>query len=104
MSRLPWTKCLTLGPLCGLRARHRTTLFDMREDPVELVQAVVIHHELAFAGRGMLDGHLRAELVGELLLEAQDVRVASIVLSFGRVRRRAWRLHPADERFGVADR
>ena len=58
----------------------------MREDPVELVQAVVIHHQLPFAGRGMLDGDLRTELVGVLLLEAQDVRVASIFLTFRRGR------------------
>ena len=51
----------------------------------------------------MLDGHFRAELVREFLLEALDVRVAA-VLAFSGGRRRAARLQPANQRFGVADR
>jgi len=64
------------------RIVHRAAeLLDMREDAVELVEAVVTHDQLALATGGMLDGDLRAELVGEFLLEALDVRIAAI-LSF----------------------
>jgi hypothetical protein len=54
-------------------------LLDVREDAVELVEAVVTHDQLALTAGGMLDGHLRTKLVGEFLLEALDVRVAAVL-------------------------
>ena len=54
-------------------------LLDVRENTVELVEAVVAHDQLALAAGGMLDGDLRTELVGEFLLEALDVRVAAVL-------------------------
>ena len=55
------------------------TLLDVRQDSIQLIQAVVAHHQLALATGGMLDGDLRAELVSELLLEALDVRVTAVL-------------------------
>jgi hypothetical protein len=48
---------------------------DVGEDAVQLVEAVVAHHQPAPAPRGVLDGHLGTELVGQLLLEALHIRV-----------------------------
>src|SRR2546429_3752389 len=36
--------------------RHGARLADVREDPVELIQAVVAHHQLSAAPAGLLDG------------------------------------------------
>jgi hypothetical protein len=57
-------------------------LLDVRQDAVELVETVVTHDQLALAPGRMLDGHFRAKLIRELLLEALDVRVTA-VLAFG---------------------
>jgi hypothetical protein len=54
-------------------------LLDVRQDSVELVEAVVTHDQLAFAAGRMLDGHFRAKLICELLLEALDVRVPAVL-------------------------
>jgi hypothetical protein len=53
-------------------------LLNVREDAVQLVEAVVTHDQFAFATGRMLDGDLRAELVSEFLLEQLDVRVAAV--------------------------
>src|SRR5690606_18190540 len=52
-------------------------LLDMREDAVELVETVVVDDELAAALGAVLQMHLGAELVGEVLLEPRDVRVGT---------------------------
>lgn len=49
--------------------RAKPPLLNMRQNPVKLVQAVVRHHQLTFARRGVLDGDSRAQLVGQLLLQ-----------------------------------
>ena len=50
-------------------------LLDVGEDAVELVEAVVAHDQFAPSAGALLDGDLGAELLGEVLLEAQHVRV-----------------------------
>src|SRR5580704_11154700 len=57
---------------------HGRTLADVLDDAVELVEAVVVHHQLAPAAAAVLDGHARAELVGQLPLQALDVGIAGI--------------------------
>src|SRR6185312_15827789 len=60
---------------------------DVGQDAVQLVEAVVADHQPALAARGVLDGHLGTELVGQLLLEALYIRVAvSARLASGRRR------------------
>ena len=69
---------------------------DVCEDAVELVQAVVAHHELAPASAARLDRDARAELLRQLLLETCHIRItlaAFLVrggwpLAWSRVRRR----------------
>ena len=90
------TRLFGRGPPCGTRlaagaidrrhppelarvARRAAALLDVREDAVELVETVVTHDQLALAAGGMLDGDFRTELVGELLFEALDVRVAPVM-------------------------
>jgi hypothetical protein len=48
---------------------------DVGEDAVELVEAVVADHQLAFATGRMLDRNLRAKLLRQFLLETVYVRV-----------------------------
>src|SRR4051812_20572066 len=48
---------------------------NVREDPVELIQAVVGDHQLALTGGGMLDRNLGAQLLGQLLLQTIDIGV-----------------------------
>jgi hypothetical protein len=54
-------------------------LLDVRQDAVQLIEAVVTHDQLALAAGRVLDGHFRTKLVGELLLEALDVRVTAVL-------------------------
>jgi hypothetical protein len=63
--------------------RDVPSLLDVRQDAVELVEAVVTHDQLALAAGRMLDGHFGAKLVGELLLETLDVRVTAILALCG---------------------
>src|SRR5690606_34828402 len=73
---------------------------DMRDDSVELVEAVIADHEPP-AAPPVLDGDGRAELLGELRLEAADVRVlraGGAVRPLGRPTRQ-----PADGLLRVAD-
>lgn len=71
----------TLTASCASRraAGRNRALLDVRQDAVELVEAVVTHHQLPLAAGRMLDGYLRTKLVGELLLKALDVRVAAVL-------------------------
>ena len=47
---------------------------ELGEDPVEVVERVVLDGELAFVlGSARRDRHARADLLGELLLEVADV-------------------------------
>ena len=62
-----------------MRPGRGRRLLDVRQDAVQLVEAVVTHDQLALAAGGMLDGDLRSELVGEFLLEALDVRIAALL-------------------------
>ena len=48
----------------------------MSEDPVELIETVVAHDELAAAAPARLDCHACTELIRQLLLESRDIRVA----------------------------
>src|SRR5215469_7998128 len=59
----------------GERARDRACLLDVSQNPVELVETVVAHHELALAAAALLDRDAGTELVRELALEALDIRV-----------------------------
>src|SRR5690606_34343590 len=73
---------------------------DVRDDPVELVEAVVTDHEPA-AAASVLDADGRAEPLRELGLEPADVRVlraAVAVRSLGRPPGK-----PPDRLLGVAD-
>src|SRR5579863_2879380 len=61
----------------------------MSQDAVELVEAVVAHHQLPPSPRRLLDRNTGAELLGELRLEPLDVRVAGRdTVSVGPVYRR----------------
>src|ERR1700680_3001862 len=77
-------------------------LLDVRQDPVELVQTVVTHHELALATAARLDGDAGAELLGELLLQALHVRVARGCPRTGSGTGRG--LQAAHQRLGLAHR
>lgn len=48
---------------------------DVSEDPFELIEAVVAHDQFAFSRRGMLEGHLGAQFVRELELEAANIGI-----------------------------
>src|SRR6516162_3478449 len=48
----------------------------MSEDPVELIQAVVAHDELAAASPARLDRDTGTELIRQLLLEARHIGIA----------------------------
>src|SRR4051812_21023374 len=74
---------------------------DVREDAVELVEAVVTDDQLALAAAGMLDRNLGAELLGQLLLETIDVGVARRIC-LGAIGRRL--LQTPHERLGITHR
>src|SRR6185437_15856504 len=59
----------------GYTPGYARILSNVSKDPVELVQAVVAHHELPFAALRVLDQHLRPELIGEVLLQPADIRI-----------------------------
>src|SRR6516164_8432335 len=75
---------------------------DVCEDAVELVQAVVAHHELAPASAARLDRDPSTELLRQLLLEARHIRIA---LGSAIVRGRPVRgLQSPHQRLGLAHR
>src|SRR5262245_52980505 len=62
--------CALNAPLC-----QGSVLVNVGEDSVELVEAVVADYQLALTGRRMLDRDPGAQLFGQLLLQAVDVRI-----------------------------
>ena len=70
---------------------------DMGEYAVQLVEAVVAHHQTALTPRGVLDGYLGTELVGQFLLEALHVRIPVPCRGLGRCacgrRRSRWKFN-----------
>src|SRR5690349_14797464 len=74
-------------------------LLYMREDAVELIQAVVAHDELPAAATASLDRHPRSELLRELLFEPCDIRVALAIAHMRGCGGR--RLQPPHEGFGL---
>src|SRR6185503_5734488 len=90
------------SPSCDASLRA-CSLVDVRENPVQLVEAVITDDELAAARRRVLQLDRRAELVGEVVLEPLDVRIlraalSGLVLAVARVRDEA-----PHERFRLAD-
>src|SRR5277367_2983824 len=60
-------------------------LLNVAENPLELVQAVVAHDQLAPARRSVLKRDLGAQLIGQLALQALNIRVRRRrLLRFGR--------------------
>src|SRR4030065_674403 len=75
-------------------------LFDARENPVQLIHAVVFDHELALGGAGLQEVHARAEFVGKSFLQGANIRVFA---AHGVVGMRAFQ-QAAHQVFGLAHR
>lgn len=69
--------CVT-RPLHWLNAARRRPVMsvDVSEDSVELIEAVVADHQLAFAADRMLDRNLGAQLLRQLLFQAIYIGIA----------------------------
>src|SRR6185437_11274483 len=81
--------------------RCTRTSLNVRENAVELVEAVVVDDETALTGSRVADRDARAEFIGEIPLEALHVRVARrLIRRLGGFRRE----HASDDRFGLAHR
>src|SRR5262245_55995631 len=70
-------------PCTGSMADHPTRSAYMVENTVELVERVIADDELALAGRGVLHGDLRTELLAQIAFQLANVRIDAWRAFFG---------------------
>jgi len=62
-----------------LVSEWNSVLTDVRQNAIQFVKRIVLHHDLALAFGGVLDHHLRAEFFGQIVLEILDVRIRCLL-------------------------